>query len=153
MIYIIFSEQLSDILVRKKRVINQSHSAYVVQSIERFPYIVNILRNGMSYCGGAILESNIIITAAYCFAEVHKRYSVLSGSVERERGRVHTIEQRIIHPHYNYITLENNLALLQISPPINLTQNSNRKIELHRGPLLPRSLATLGGWGCISQTV
>ena len=141
-----------NILIREKRVIDNNPHAHPVRRIAEVPYIVNILKNGESTCGGSIIAPNIILTAAHCVAS-SGIYIVLSGSKYRNGGIQHVITRKIIHPLYNKITLENNLSLLTIMPPIDLQRSSNRKIELFRGRffsiLRMQNHASLSGWGCI----
>ena len=136
---------MSDILVRKKRIINDSPHPEMIEDV---PFIVNILKNGESFCGASILARNIVLTAAYCVHDDHAEYVILSNSISRNTGLPHHIERRYIHPNYNSTDLSSNLALLVIVPPIDLVNSRNRHIELYskRGRMPP--YGKLSGWGC-----
>ena len=144
-----FAEQSSDILIRKKRIIDHRKS-YAVSSIGTVPYIVNIEKFGdnSSLCGGTILEPHIIITTAQCVPDHNTQYRILSASHLRNRGNVHIIRRKFIHQFYNPNTLKYNIALLVIEPII--SGFPNRKIEMYegRGPH-SNAFCTLSGWGCI----
>ena len=79
--------------------------------IHEVPYIVNILKNGVPNCGGSILLSTLIITAAHCIKD-DAIYSVLSGSRHENRGIPHNITRKIIYPLFIPGGLLNDLACL-----------------------------------------
>ena len=144
----ICADESSDLHVRKKRVINTSlTSDFRRLSLNQFFYMVNIHGNGRPICGGAILTPTIIVTAAHC---VHKvgMYSVLSNTINLHRGLPHNVTQKIQFPNYNPNRLSNDLALLIISPPMDLIHSYNRRITLHNGPLPENATGTISGWGC-----
>lgn len=146
---VFFSEELSDLRVRKKRTINNSIYGSRGVTIEQVPYIVNIQKYGYSGCAGSILSPNIILTAAHC---VHDGfvgiYKILSGSSLRNRGIIHNVRKIIVHPGYHWPFYIDDLALLDIFPPIDINFSPNREIRLHRGLLSPNYFGTLSGWGC-----
>lgn len=81
-----------DLLIRKKRVIDETRSGDMSSSLGRFPYIVNILKNGISHCAGIIMEPDIILTVNTCIMPpISERFSILSGSSERDNGTTHSI--------------------------------------------------------------
>ena len=139
---------MSDTLVRKKRIIDDSSDSAQVRGIQEVPYIVNILKDGESFCGASILSRNILLTAAYCVHDDHAVYVILSNSIYRNIGLPHRIEIKYIHDHYNSTNMANNLALLVISPPIDLVNSHNRHIELYKRRGRIPSHGRLSGWGC-----
>ncbi|XP_033227449.1 phenoloxidase-activating factor 2-like [Belonocnema kinseyi] len=138
----------SDLHIRKKRIIDTSLNGNRPVSLQQAPYMVNILRNEISYCGGSILDPTIILTAAHCVSEDIGFYSILSNSAIADRGVRHKIIRKIIHPQYEQHQLLNDLALLVISPPINFETSRNRRIPICNGHLPPNSRGIISGWGC-----
>ena len=136
---------MSDVLVRKKRIINDSEDPRGIQDV---PYIVNILKNGESFCGASILSQNFLITAAFCVHDDHAAYVILSNSIYRNTGLPHRIERKYIHPNYNSTDLSSNLALLFIAPPIDLVNSRNRQIKLYNRQGRKSPYGKLSGWGC-----
>ena len=141
------SEESSDLHVRKKRIIDLSLNRDQPMMTEKVPYIVNILQNGVSACGGSILSTNIVLSAAHCFLERKVKYSLLSGSRYVDRGVLHKIMRKIIYPEFRAHMLANDLALLIISPNIDLVHSPNRQITLYNGIVRPNTIGTFSGWG------
>ena len=120
--------------------------------IQQVPYIVNILVNGVSNCGGSILTPKIVITAAHCVFMNHVTYHILSGSEKINSGVQHNITGKLIYPYYNPHMSGNDIALLKISPPIEFIYSHNQRIELYRGNIPSGTLGTFSGWGHIKET-
>ena len=139
---------MSDTLVRKKRIIDNSPNPHLVHGIHEVPFIVNILKNGESFCGASILSPIILLTAAYCVYDDDASYIILSNSIFRNAGIPHHIERKYIYPHYNSTNMSNNLAVLVISPPIDLVNSHNRHIELYNRRGRRPTMGMLSGWGC-----
>ena len=116
-------------------------------SITHVPYIVKILKDGITECAGSILTPYMIITAAHC-VEDPERYTILSDSSYVNLGTPHNITRKIIYPDYHPERFGNDLALLLINPPINLVNSLNRRILLHDGDIPENSFGTISGWGC-----
>ena len=119
-------------------------------NINEVPYIVNIRKNGKHSCGGSILSSEIILTAAHCIDQPGN-YTISSGSLYGNQGTSHNIIRIAVHPNYYKRAFANDLALLTIIPPIDLIHSLNRKITIFNGNVLPESLGAISGWGCIKR--
>ena len=102
--------------IRIKRVIDKTLRGHVTNQLVRTPYVVNILKNGVSHCGGSILVSNIILTAAHCIRNTMppSRFTILSGSSMRNNGTPHNIVRQIFHPLYDLGNSGKNLLSLKI---------------------------------------
>ena len=86
------AEDSTDLHTRKKRVIDRTRNGHLpVGHLTRAPYIVNILRNGVPHCAGAILEYDVILSSKSCIGEDYHQFSVLSGSPMRHEGTHHNI--------------------------------------------------------------
>ncbi|XP_033218376.1 trypsin eta-like [Belonocnema kinseyi] len=114
---------------------------------QKVPYIVNVQKNEHNECGGIIITSEIILTAAQCFHDENAFYSVLTASMHVGGRTRRNITHKIIYPHFNGDTLTGDLALLIIQPPIDLVHSPNRRIEIYNGILPTKSYVTLSGWG------
>ena len=146
---IILTDKLSNLLIRKKRVFDPTPHGNRPVDLVHVPYIVYIEEDGEYVCGGSILASNIIATAAHCIDQLNSTYNVKSGSSHVRGGIFHNITMKLIHPEYKFhSSLANDLALLVIHPHIDFRHSNNREILLFRGHLQPNIHGTFSGWGC-----
>ena len=148
-IWLTLTEELPNLHVRKKRVVDRS--PYGVQQVTLWdaPYIVNIKLFRAYKCAGTILAADTILTSAECITNT-ELLSVWSGTSFINRGYRHNIVGHYRHPEYRN-RFENNLGILKISPPITLGRMLNHKIGLHNGRIAPNSFATISGWGCAPE--
>lgn len=133
----------------------------------QFPWQISLQRKfGRQFshtCGGSILSQTWVVTAAHCVQGVNKKsLRVVAG--EHNRNVNEGVEQfvnvsrKVVHPQYNSNTLENDIALLELSSPLILSA-ARRTAAI---PLFtpadsaagfddPGTLATISGWGTTSE--
>ncbi|KAL5292131.1 hypothetical protein ACFFRR_011130 [Megaselia abdita] len=93
----------------------------------QFPYQV-WLSISSSYggwdCGGSIIDAEWILTAAHCTYGASE-IVVIAGSLNIEQledtVQTRTASQVIIHPQYELTTLKNDISLIRLSSPLQLT--------------------------------
>lgn len=77
------------------------------------------------FCGGTILNENIILTAAHCMNQLHN-FNVRLGEFDRlviHGNEVdHEVETILIHKNYSLDTDDNDIALIKLATPIKFTR-------------------------------
>ena len=130
-------------------------------SVGQFPYQVGLSLQlnalSSSWCGGSLIASNWVLTAAHCTIGA-KKATVYLGATERTSAEVtYTVSASdiIIHAAYNDATLKNDISLIKI-PSVSYTA----KIQPVKLPAMASSYATYtgdyviaSGWGRISDNI
>ncbi|OAD62541.1 Chymotrypsin-1 [Eufriesea mexicana] len=118
--------------------------------VGKFPYQVSLRQNGRHFCGGSILNSRYILTAAHCVdgqtdprkISVHVGTNQLSSA-----GEAYGVEKIAEHREYNSIRLINDVALLRVDKDIAFN-SLVKAIPLATGSATYEgSSCVLSGWG------
>ncbi|CAF1565975.1 unnamed protein product, partial [Adineta steineri] len=85
-------------------------------------WAVSIEINTTGLCGGSVLSSTWIITAAHCVRGVStSNLTVYAGSSARFAGQSRIASIIIVHPQYNRNTIANDIALIKLSTPLTMS--------------------------------
>uniref|UniRef100_A0A3Q2Z7R7 Peptidase S1 domain-containing protein n=1 Tax=Hippocampus comes TaxID=109280 RepID=A0A3Q2Z7R7_HIPCM len=122
-----------------------------------WPWQVSLHILGSHFCGGTLINSMWVLSTAHCF---FRRLSVTAfmgrqsqlGLNPNEVSRL--VVQTIIHPAYNPLTKDNDVALLRLSHPVPFN-NFIRPICLAASgsTFFTRTESWVTGWGTIGQGV
>ncbi|KAJ8942826.1 hypothetical protein NQ318_022840 [Aromia moschata] len=123
-------------------------------NIAQYPYQVSIQYHGSHFCGGSIISSTWILTAAHCMDSVQiSAVTIRAGSSNRNSGgAVVSVSRAISHQSYNGRTIDYDISLLQLSSGIS-TANA-RAIALPSagsGPVAGAT-CTITGWGTLRES-
>ncbi|KAJ0015922.1 hypothetical protein NQD34_014212 [Periophthalmus magnuspinnatus] len=122
-----------------------------------WPWQVSMHFNERHICGGTVINTQWVLTAAHCIiSESTSRYLLYFGKQTQSGFNPHevsrSVSQIIMHPDYNSTTFQNDIALMKLSSPITYT-NYIRPVCLaakssifHNG-----SECWATGWGRLSQ--
>lgn len=106
-------------------------------------WAVSISIKNSALCGGAILSSSWIITAAHCLPGISaSEIIVYAGSNIRFAGQSRTASRIIAHPGYISSTNVNDIALIQLSSPLSMT-SAMKTICM---PSVNSSILSTGEW-------
>lgn len=118
--------------------------------IESFPYQVSLRHFGLHACGGSIISSNYVLTAAHCVEGFKFFYRIQAGSSHKLiGGTLHNVKRIIQHSGY-LMTKQgvpvNDIALIQVREPFKFDK-THAAIPLYEGVSETGINATISGWG------
>ncbi|KAH8405139.1 hypothetical protein KR222_004567, partial [Zaprionus bogoriensis] len=128
-----------------ERVVN-GESIDIVQT----PWQISLLLDSQHNCGGSILSSRIILTAAHCL----KGYLLASLTVRagsrywNHDGQFLLVENFTIHENYNSTTIDNDIGLIRLAQPL-VFSTRVRPIALAQESPKHGDFAYVSGWGRI----
>ncbi|XP_054842954.1 granzyme A-like [Eublepharis macularius] len=119
------------------------------------PYMAALFRGNSFQCGGTLIRSNWVLTAAHC--ELKRGDEVVLGahslSNPREKGKqTFRIIQAFPHRNYNQETIANDIMLLKLnkSATINQYVKTVRLPRTHKD-VKARTQCLVAGWGATLQ--
>ncbi|XP_048001305.1 trypsin-1-like [Leguminivora glycinivorella] len=141
---------------RYRRIYNSDETA----RIEQHPYLAAVLMNNQLWCGGAIISSDLVLTAAHClqlqynnrfFREYVKMLTVRIGSSNATAGgEVLRVDEIFFHPNYKPDTLAFNYAVVRLHKNITFSALNVSKIEYSkRKDVTIDKTITFLGWGSV----
>lgn len=122
-------------------------------TIRAHPYQISLRFRNTHICGGSILNTNRILTAAHCLLprSLQTEYSVMAGSTLRlgdANAQIQNVTRFIAHAQYDARTTRNDIAVLHLIRPLRFGATV-RAINLPQlNVALPDGrLANVTGWG------
>ncbi|XP_056612602.1 chymotrypsin-like protease CTRL-1 [Triplophysa dalaica] len=123
-----------------------------VGALSVWPWQVSIQTSkGVHFCGGTLINQNWILTAAHCPVQAGYHRVVL-GEYDRgsddEAVQIKKIAKVIVHPRFNKETFSNDVALLRLSSPAQITSRVSPVKLVSSSTNIPSgTLCVTTGWG------
>ncbi|KAM4609950.1 transmembrane protease serine 12 [Polymixia lowei] len=123
-----------------------------------WPWQVSIHMQSRHYCGGTILNSVWVLTAAHCFhrypKNTIKHFHVVAGlnvlSKPEEHSQSRSIHELKMHDDFNAATFNNDVALVRLSSPLHFSDHVQPACTIDNVThelALNFSLCFITGWG------
>ncbi|XP_055641750.1 trypsin-7-like isoform X2 [Toxorhynchites rutilus septentrionalis] len=118
--------------------------------VRSFPYQLSLRSNSYHICGASVISRDWALTAAHCVAS-QKNLSAISlraGSSDRSfGGTIYNVSQIAVHPQYNPLLFDHDVALLRVSGPFKSTDVKSILIASEGYEPLEGLRSMVTGWG------
>ncbi|CAD5210743.1 unnamed protein product [Bursaphelenchus xylophilus] len=121
--------------------------------VNAWPWMAEILRGRNHQCGGALIDSEFVLTAAHCFlkGENPRHYSVLLGGHEIFGGKRFRVLNITLHNLYHIRESAYDIAIMKIWPPVRMNQTINKVCLPSFGPPATHTMCVVTGWGRMEE--
>ncbi|XP_067626190.1 trypsin-1 [Eurosta solidaginis] len=123
----------------------------------KYPWTAQLLRgrwHARLFCGGSLINDRYVLTAAHCVqnnrAEITVRFLQLDRS-SRDPGITRQVAQTIVHPQYDPSRIVNDIALLKLNAPIEISSYIRPVCLPNIYDNFDNRNAVVAGWGLVKE--
>ncbi|XP_067831392.1 trypsin II-P29-like, partial [Heptranchias perlo] len=113
------------------------------------PYQVYMTWFRKPRCGGSLLNSQWILSAAHCYLRPNLMHVWIGShdlSVNEDTRQAPRVIKSIRHPGYSYRTTDNDIMLLKVAPPVQFGE-SIQPVRLPTSGAVNGTQCLVSGWG------
>ncbi|XP_076838028.1 uncharacterized protein prss56 [Brachyhypopomus gauderio] len=122
-----------------------------------WPWLVSLRLGGTVMCGAVLVETSWVLTAAHCFTGSHSEsyWTAVVGDFDITKidpdEQVMTVNRIITHPKFDPKTLNNDIALVELSSPAVLSERVTPICLTHDLEPEVGVACLVAGWGSLYQ--
>jgi len=121
--------------------------------VGEFPFIVSIQDKDGHFCGGSLIRSDWVLTAAHCLSDPSPIARIVIGLHDQRddsQAEIKSAKKVIVHPKFSEGTIDWDFALVQLSsesryPTIDL---NTKEFKIRKGD---EFMTTVAGWGVMHE--
>ncbi|CAF1941774.1 unnamed protein product [Rotaria magnacalcarata] len=122
-----------------------------------WPWLVSIQYYGSHFCGGTLIDSQHVLTAAHCLQDktmFNAGLTIVAGLHTRSKAYLPHVQRKSVatvlnHAAYNDDTNENDVAIIRLASPVIIDSYVNVACLPGRDPVINDSVM-VAGWGTTS---
>uniref|UniRef100_A0A1A9X0W2 Peptidase S1 domain-containing protein n=1 Tax=Glossina brevipalpis TaxID=37001 RepID=A0A1A9X0W2_9MUSC len=90
-------------------------------TIDHVPYLVNLRENGQFSCGGSVISSRCVLTAAHCVHKVSPATLTINAGASRlsDPAQVRQVVKTFVSTFYSSSNLDMDVAILKLNQSLN----------------------------------